>query len=144
MMHVSRSPKETEIIAGNFVKELQPLLADASVVGLYGDLGSGKTLFVQGAAKALGIKQNITSPTFVIEKIYKLGSQPFEHLIHIDAYRLEKNEELLHLGWNEIVAGVGNLIFLEWPEKVAGILPQAMKKISFTFVDEHTREIEIE
>ena len=115
----------------------------ALIVGLYGDLGSGKTAFTQVVAKCLGVKETVTSPTFVIEKIYKLDHRDFEHLIHIDAYRLKNGDELLHLGWEEIAKNPKNIIFIEWPERVAEILPNNMKKIYFTFVNEDTREIEI-
>jgi len=62
-------------------------------------------------------------------------------LIHIDAYRLEKDEELLHLGWQEIISEPENFILIEWPENVAGIIPENAKRISLKFVDENTREI---
>lgn len=137
----SNNLSHTYEIADNFVRGVEPLLGEARVVGLYGDLGSGKTAFVQGVAKAFGIKQKITSPTFVIEKIYKLKEQKFSHMIHIDAYRLERAEELKKLGWLEIISDPANIIFLEWPERVLEILPQAMDKIRFTFVDENIREI---
>ena len=100
----------------------------ALIVGLYGDLGSGKTAFTQVVAKCLGVKETVTSPTFVIEKIYKLDHRDFEHLIHIDAYRLKNGDELLHLGWEEIAKNPKNIIFIEWPERVAEILPNNMKK----------------
>jgi len=115
----------------------------ATVVGLYGDLGSGKTAFTQAAAKCLGVKEAVTSPTFVIEKIYKLDHKNFEHLIHIDAYRLGSGDELLHLGWEEIAKNPKNIIFIEWPERVSEILPEDIKKIYFTFVDASSRKIEI-
>ena len=140
----SDSVGQTEEMAARFVEEVNPLLGEALVVGLYGDLGSGKTAFVQGAARAFGIKQKVTSPTFVIMKSFKLQASRFKFFIHIDAYRLEKESELTHLGWQEIAADPGNIIFLEWPEKVQGILPQAIKKIRFAFIDETTREIEID
>lgn len=111
------------------------------VVGLSGDLGSGKTAFTQAVAKQLGIQDIVTSPTFIIEKIYKLNNQQFDHLIHIDAYRLESGAELLHLGWNEIAANPKNIIFVEWPEKVVDILPKGITMIEFKFIDETTREI---
>ena len=62
-------------------------------------------------------------------------------MIHIDAYRLEKDEELLHLGWQEIISEPENFILIEWPENVAGIIPENAKRISLKFVDENTREI---
>ena len=99
--------------------------------------------FTQEAAKCLGVKETVTSPTFVIEKIYKLDHQNFDHLIHIDAYRLGSGNELLNLGWEEIAKNPKNIIFIEWPEKVAEILPEDIKKIYFTFIDENTREIRL-
>ncbi|MDD2935240.1 MAG: tRNA (adenosine(37)-N6)-threonylcarbamoyltransferase complex ATPase subunit type 1 TsaE [Candidatus Pacebacteria bacterium] len=118
----------------------------AVIFGLYGDLGSGKTTFTKGFVESFGVKQNVTSPTFVIEKIYKLPNKPlgrptskFKHIIHIDAYRLSGGEEMLELGWNEIIENLENIILIEWPEKINDILPKNIKKIEFTFVDENKR-----
>ena len=144
MKIISKSLKDTENIAREFSeKEFVKNEEGALVVGLYGDLGSGKTAFTQAVAKCLGVKENVTSPTFVIEKIYKLDHKNFDHLIHIDAYRLSGGNELLHLGWDEIAKNPKNIIFIEWPERVSEILPDDIKKIHFTFVDEKTRVIEI-
>lgn len=130
-------------VAKDFVGELA-LGVKAQVFGLAGNLGSGKTTFTQAVAKALGVNEGVTSPTFVIEKIYKLSGQVFDRLIHIDAYRLESGRELLQLGWHEISSDPKNLIMIEWPERVADILPADLKKINFAFIDEKTREIEFE
>lgn len=144
MKIISKNLKETEKIVRNFVeKEFLKNKDGALVVGLYGDLGSGKTAFTQAVAKCLGVKETITSPTFVIEKIYKLKNKNFDHLIHIDAYRLKSGDELLHLGWEEIAKNPKNIIFIEWPERVAEILPNNIKKIYFTFVGECIRGVEI-
>lgn len=133
--------------------------AAANILALSGDLGSGKTAFVKALASALGIKETITSPTFVIEQIYLLpDGSAFDRLIHIDAYRLEKASELERLGWSEIVADPKNLICLEWPENVAGLsglrgmnrlVPKTSKAptvhwLQFRFIDENTREISFE
>lgn len=96
----------------------------ATVIGLSGELGAGKTTFVQGVARALSIVVPVASPTFVIEKIYALENEPWQRLAHIDAYRLENGEELAHLGFRELAADPGNLIFIEWPERVAEVLPR--------------------
>jgi len=143
---VSTSLEETAAFAQRFLESLlkEQKNNTATVVGLYGDLGAGKTAFTKCVAKILGVDQEITSPTFVIEKIYKLPQKTntfFEQLIHIDAYRLEKGEELAKLGWSEIIANPKNLILLEWPEKVAEVMPKDHKKLFFTFVDENTRKI---
>lgn len=136
--------KDTEKIAREFVqKEFVKNESGAIIVGLYGDLGSGKTAFTQAVAKCLGVKETVTSPTFIIEKIYNLDNKNFDHLIHIDAYRLKSGDELLHLGWEEIAKNPKNIIVIEWPERVSDILPNNIKKIYFTFVDENTREIDV-
>ncbi|MDQ5949234.1 MAG: tRNA threonylcarbamoyladenosine biosynthesis protein TsaE [Patescibacteria group bacterium] len=142
--YIAHSLTETQKIAGHFVSTLNTISSGATVVGLYGDLGAGKTSFTQGVAQALGIQENVVSPTFVIEKIYELGAegQPFSHLIHIDAYRIETSSELLHLGWNEIISNPTNLILIEWPERVADIMPPHIK-IQFTHMQDEGREIEI-
>jgi len=145
---ISKNLEETADFAVSFVKNLKPAKNGATVFGLSGDLGSGKTTFTKEVASLLGIKkEEVTSPTFVIEKIYKLKANSykldFSHLIHIDAYRLEKAEELLHLGWKEITADPKNLIFIEWGEKVKEILPLQTRTILFEFVDENTRTIQL-
>lgn len=140
----SKTLEETADFALSFVQNLKPSKEGATVFNLSGDLGSGKTTFTKEVAYLLGIKkEEVTSPTFVIEKIYAIQHRDFTHLIHIDAYRLEKPEELLHLGWEEIIKDRKNLIFIEWGEKVKSILPQETKTIRFEFIDESTRTIEL-
>ena len=116
--------------------------AAATVVALSGDLGAGKTTFVQTVAKHFGIEEQVSSPTFVIEKIYEIAHGAFARLIHIDAYRLKGAEELEALGWSEIVSDPANLILIEWPERVAELIPASAHRIALTFIDEHTRTIE--
>jgi tRNA threonylcarbamoyladenosine biosynthesis protein TsaE len=104
MKIISKSISDTEKIAEDFVKKLSlGFYNNALVVGLYGDLGSGKTTFTQSIAKIFGIKEDITSPTYVIMKSYKINQNstlniPHSNLIHIDAYRLNSSKELLVLG----------------------------------------------
>ena len=159
MKIISKSLAETEKFAQDFVVKLTPKKDEATLVALSGELGSGKTTFVQCAARALGVQENITSPTFVLIKSYQLPitkgdfNPPFEkggarragdfkNLFHIDAYRLESGAELAKLDFEEIVAEPRNLIFLEWPERVAEVLPADYLTIKFSFIDEATRTIE--
>ena len=151
---ISNSLEETQKVAQDFVATLSPKKDEATVVGMYGDLGSGKTTFTQAVAKSLDVSESVLSPTFVIEKIYPIrtdgrkrptsnGASEFSHLIHIDAYRLDHSDELLHLGWKEIISNPKNLILIEWPERVADIMPEHIK-ISFKTLDnKDSREIEI-
>lgn len=116
----------------------------ATVVALSGDLGAGKTTFTKDVAHILGIKETITSPTFVIEKIYGLSPKIKSHFvrfIHIDAYRLESSHELDVLGWHEIVNDKTNLIFVEWPEHVREALPENTLWMSFKHVSNTVREV---
>ena len=106
----------------------------ATILLLQGDLGSGKTTFVQFLAQELGIKNHLTSPTFVLIKKYG-------NFIHIDAYRLNQGQDLLSLGWTELVSDPKNLIVVEWPERVADLWDGTEHKINFKFIDEKTREI---
>ncbi|MFZ2523485.1 MAG: tRNA (adenosine(37)-N6)-threonylcarbamoyltransferase complex ATPase subunit type 1 TsaE [Minisyncoccia bacterium] len=143
MQIITHSEKDNLEVAKNFLENISSG-ESAVVVGLYGNLGVGKTAFTKAVAKKLGVEDVVTSPTFVIEKIYELTDQKFKHLIHIDAYRLESQDELLHLGWKEITSDPGNLIFIEWPERVSGIMPEHIKIKFTTLPDENSREIEIE
>ncbi len=142
MIFDSKSTTETEEFAKNFVEGLEPSASSGRLVGLSGELGAGKTAFVKAVAKALGVKEEITSPTFVILKRFTIHDSRFKNLIHIDAYRLEHPSELENLGWKQLLADPKNLILLEWPEKVADILPQGMIEVSFEYIDEKTRRIE--
>ena len=127
MKYISNSLEETQKIADDFIKNISPKSDSAFVVGLSGNLGAGKTAFTKCIAKSLGVEETVTSPTFVIEKIYELENQKFSHLIHIDAYRLESGEELLNLGWQRIISDPKNLILIEWPEKVSSVMPEHTK-----------------
>lgn len=147
-MITTKSLSETHAAAADFVQKIIAILAGerAVVVGLYGDLGAGKTSLVQGIAKALGVGGHIVSPTFVLEKIYKLDPAQqtrFTHLVHIDAYRMDSPSELAHIGWHDLLKDPGNLICIEWPERVASEMPADHIKITCGFVDEVTHSYDI-
>jgi tRNA threonylcarbamoyladenosine biosynthesis protein TsaE len=123
----------------------------ALVLGLVGDLGGGKTTFTAGFAKALGIKERVTSPTFVLMKKFKISavvrknrkSQILNHklFIHIDAYRLESARELVLLGWKEMTLDPKNIIVVEWADKIKKILPKDAIVIKFKHLKGDGREI---
>ena len=120
---ISKKLTDTEQIAHSLLGAILRLnKPKALVVGLSGDLGVGKTTFTQFIAKKLGRKTN--SPTFVIMKKYPIKHGSYRFLIHIDAYRLKNERELLSLGWEEIIQNKENLIFIEWPENVKKIIPK--------------------
>jgi tRNA threonylcarbamoyladenosine biosynthesis protein TsaE len=129
-------PQEAEA----FVAGLAPS-DTATLIALSGDLGAGKTTFVQGVAQALGIEEHVTSPTFVIMKIYDLHGQKFDRLVHMDAYRLKGEQHLRALGWDEILRDPRNLVIVEWPEKIEGGIPAEARSITFRYSGDDTREI---
>ena len=91
---------------------------EALVVGLSGHLGAGKTAFVKKLAQILGVAEEVTSPTFVIMKMYETKNANFPRLVHMDAYRLERREELQALAFEALVTDKRNLIMIEWPENI--------------------------
>ena len=144
---LSKSLDDTANLASNLVTKIGQAKKDdrrALVICLYGDLGSGKTTFVQFLAKALEIKEIITSPTFVIQKNCQIPkSFPYKKLVHIDCYRINDPAEMTVLRWDETLADPHNLIVIEWPERIKSLLPKNCMDIKFKFVDETTREIDI-
>jgi tRNA threonylcarbamoyladenosine biosynthesis protein TsaE len=158
MKYLSKSVEETNKLAQDFLNKIstdflniQTKKGAAVVVGLFGDLGSGKTTFTQALGKCLGVPEVMTSPTFVIMKKYGINQDPafgipkawpWLNLIHIDAYRLDSGKELQSLNFKEISEDPNNLILIEWPERVADIMPSDLVKINFKFISEFEREID--
>ena len=138
MIHVSKSLGETTEIAKVFLNSISKDSA-SKIVAFYGDLGAGKTTFIQALAKEMGIDEPTTSPTFVIQKSYN-SLKYFDMLIHIDAYRLKSGDELSRLRFEETLALPKTLICIEWPSNVESVLPKNVIKVECRFVDEGTRE----
>lgn len=125
---VSKSKTQTQKFAAHLAKKI----LKAKVIALHGDLGAGKTTFVQGFLKALGVKQHITSPTFVIFRRYSIpGSRTFNFVYHFDLYRIHKPGEILDLGLKKIIKDPDNIVLIEWPEKIKKILPKNTIWVNF-------------
>ena len=138
---VTESAKETKKIAillSEAIKD-QPLSNRAFIIALEGDLGSGKTTFIQGLAQGLKVRENILSPTFVIQKDFSLELKNFKNFYHIDAYRLKNPEELLELGFKDLVGNPENIVVIEWANKVKKILPKEILRIKFVSLREISR-----
>ena len=114
----------------------------ATVVTLSGDLGAGKTTLTQMIGKQVGVTDPISSPTFVISKYYDLKNQPWQRLIHIDAYRLD-GEPLEPLGFDDLFTDPTNLIVIEWPEYIESVLPPNRTDISISINPDESRILEI-
>lgn len=136
----TKRAEETKELGAKFTRSLKPKKEEATVICLLGDLGAGKTTFVQGVASALFIKETIQSPTFVLMKRFSINP-PFRSLIHVDAYRIEDESELKQLNFEEILSDPTNLVFIEWPERIKNSIPKTAETISFRFIDDSTREI---
>lgn len=131
---ITESTKETKKLGKLLAEELQ----GGEVLCLDGELGAGKTTFTQGLLQGLKIKGPYTSPTFVIMKEYKLkGSMT---VYHIDAYRIGP-DDLLGLGWKEIITNKQAITIIEWSNRVKKILPKKCLKITFSWLDKNKRQI---
>jgi len=155
---ITKSFEETQKLGEEFVKRIIQELGvslskkRAYVVGLYGDLGSGKTTFVQGLAKGLGIKRRIISPTFIIIRTYKLKAksakrkttvQNLKFFYHIDLYRIKSDRDIDGLGLGEIISDPQNIVAIEWAEKTGNLLPEDRIDIRFASISESKRRITI-
>lgn len=134
--HITELVKE---VLSNIVTTQQ-----AFILALRGDLGAGKTTFTQTLARELGVHEAVQSPTYVLMKSYPINFNGFTKLVHIDAYRLEKPEEFAALQPDTFLNDPANLVVIEWPERVEGILPTPNLLLNFTHTDsEDERHIEI-
>jgi len=136
---ISRNPEQTMKFAEKLIQQIQ----HGAVICLKGDLGAGKTIFVKGLARGLGITELITSPTFVLMKKYNIrirNKAKNRKLYHIDCYRLKNSNDLLSLGFKSWVKN-DNIIVIEWGDKVRDILPKNRINIKISIVDEKTRKI---
>ena len=113
---------------------------DAIVISLKGELGSGKTTFIQGIAIGLGIKDKILSPTFVLMKKYKIPNTK-KQFYHIDCYRIKKAPDLSALNLEKLFLDPQNIITIEWAERIEKILPQNTTILNFKFKSQEQREI---
>ncbi|HAQ05447.1 MAG: YjeE family ATPase [Candidatus Azambacteria bacterium GW2011_GWB2_46_37] len=149
---ITTNSKQTQKLAEMLAKEIKsaPLQKRAFVVGLEGDLGSGKTTFTQGFARGLKIKEKILSPTFVILKKFKIHKHKLnvknghKYFYHFDCYRLESSKDLTTMGFKEIIKNTENIVLIEWADKIKRALPKDYLKIKFRWLDKNKREIKFE
>lgn len=136
MVLISHSPEETRAIGEKVGRTLKP----GAVVCLYGEMGAGKTCLIQGLARGLGVKEEkeVKSPTFVLIREYE-GRVP---IYHFDLYRIESEQELEGLGYEEYFYGRG-VSLIEWADKIQEYLPPHRIEIRLAFLDEHERWIEV-
>lgn len=140
----SKSIAETAEIAEKLLKILEEReVSGAFILALSGELGAGKTTITQEIGKILKVKETMQSPTFVIMKIYKTENSHFKKLVHIDAYRIEKEEELKILKLEDQVLEKGTLVVIEWPENFGKAVPKDALLVSIKNIAESEREFEV-
>jgi len=135
MTFYSNSEPETEEIGSQLAKSLSA----GGVVALFGDLGAGKTAFVRGLARGLGLDARVSSPTFTIVNEY-LGEVP---LFHFDMYRIGSSDELFDIGWEDYLDR-GGVCAVEWSENIADALPSDAVRVTITKAGETSRRIDIQ
>jgi tRNA threonylcarbamoyladenosine biosynthesis protein TsaE len=134
--HISHSPVETEAIGERLGRSLH----SGMVIGLSGDLGAGKTQFVKGLARGVGVRERIQSPTFALVNSYQSGRLPF---FHLDLYRLETDAAILGAGLDEYFAPEGVAV-IEWYERWQGRPPEHFCHVQIDTVSETERRISYE
>lgn len=143
---VSLSPSQTRRIASSFAKKLiRTAKRRPIIIALKGNLGSGKTTFVQGFGQGLGVKEKILSPTFILIKVFQIPRERgrAKEFIHIDCYRISKPRELFHLGVNAFFSDPHAIVLIEWAEKIRKYLPWHTLWIHFEPTSSSKREITV-
>ena len=140
--NISKTKKIGEFLAKEFLK-IGPQKEKAFILGLIGDLGGGKTTFLQGFARGLGIKERVLSPTFIIMRKFNIQDAKFKNFYHFDCYRIQKPKEILELGWRDLINRPENIIAIEWADRVFKILPKDALILKFDFINDKTREISL-
>lgn len=142
---ITESAEDTKALAGELAEGLFDRMENAEhsqLICLWGDLGAGKTTFAQGLAKAMGVRGVVNSPTFLIMKKYDLsGMWKGYNLFHFDCYRVRDVQEIIDLGWEEILSDPKNIVLVEWPLKIAEIIPAYKTDVEVLSLDEDRREI---
>jgi len=137
--HITYSATQTKNL-GKRMSQKTLKSKDAVVISLKGELGSGKTTFVQGLAIGLGIKDKILSPTFVLMKKYKIPNTK-KQFYHIDCYRIKKAPDLSALNLEKLFLDPQNIIAIEWAERIEKILPKNTIVLNFKLKSQERREI---
>ena len=125
----------------NLAAELAAELPKGTVIALYGDLGAGKTVFSRAFAKAIGVKENVSSPTYTIIQEYPLTDGGYFY--HLDLYRIKNSRDALAFAVDEYLNDSNSYALLEWPERIEDILPPETLVINIKHLSDTEREITV-
>ena len=139
----SFSSRATEHLGQKLAKKIlrERLRTNAIVLALTGDLGSGKTTFARGFLRGLAPRARTASPTFVLIRRAPLRGKKFTQFFHVDAYRLKRPQELVRLGFKEILADPRHLVLIEWADKLKKLLPRNLVGIKFSHTQNKNKRI---
>ncbi len=133
---ISQNEQDT----ADFAKKIAEMVSPGTVIALYGNLGAGKTVFSRSFAKAIGVKENVSSPTYTIIQEYKLDGQ-FSYLYHLDLYRINNSRDALAFAVDEYLNDRNSYSLVEWPERIEDILPPDTIKIMIEHQTDGSRKI---
>lgn len=136
--YITKSTDETI----NLGETIGKTVKGSTLIALHGDLGSGKTTFVQGLAKGLGIKKRLISPTFIILRTYEIKLKSLKkgsRFYHVDLYRTQSQDDIRGIGLDEIIKGNQDIVAIEWAEKLGEFLPD--KRIDIYFKQQDNNRV---
>ncbi|MFH1367474.1 MAG: tRNA (adenosine(37)-N6)-threonylcarbamoyltransferase complex ATPase subunit type 1 TsaE [Patescibacteria group bacterium] len=134
---ITQNPGQTRQIGFKLAKYLK----SGDILALIGDLGGGKTTFLQGLGQGLGVKQKVLSPSFLQLKVYPTGKKGVKYLYHFDFYRLTNFSAMEYKGLTEYLNTKNCLVVIEWANRIKKFLPKNTKYIYFTFLDKNKRRL---
>jgi tRNA threonylcarbamoyladenosine biosynthesis protein TsaE len=139
-----KTPVDFNVVVDELLSVFNQTNKDTLVIALRGDLGAGKTTFTQELAKAMGIVEIVTSPTFTIMSKYPILDNKFTELIHIDAYRIESEEEVGPLHFESVLNKPNTIVCIEWPQNIENIIPVDSVKVSIAIHEGEERVVSLD
>lgn len=136
---ITKSAKETEKLG----KQIAVKLKAPVFIAFYGNLGAGKTTFIQAVAKGLGIEKRVVSPTFILAREYEIKENPsgLKKLYHVDLYRINNSQEAEAIGIDEMMKDNAGVVLVEWAERMKDALPEKRIDVRMENIGENKRKI---
>jgi tRNA threonylcarbamoyladenosine biosynthesis protein TsaE len=139
--YIINQPADFQVVIKDILDLYKKEDKSSVVIALTGELGAGKTAFTKELGKVIGIDDVITSPTFTVMKQYELDHDDFDMLFHIDAYRIESQDELEPLHINELFEKERAIVVVEWPGRISSVIPRTAMSLIIKIIEENKREV---